>query len=86
MAKRGRLMMYCDTCRSNFVMARDRYKGICPMCGDLITRYRCSRCGHRWTPRTWGGMPRICPSCKSPYWNVERTKKGDYTKGGIADE
>jgi hypothetical protein len=47
--------------------------------------YRCKRCGHVWLPRgqhrgqykedaTEGEpeLPRVCPKCKSPYWNVPR--------------
>jgi hypothetical protein len=35
--------------------------------------YRCERCGHEWVPR--GDLniePRVCPKCKSPYWDRER--------------
>lgn len=28
---------------------------------------RC-RCGHEWLPRT-SSKPRVCPRCKSPYWD-----------------
>ena len=83
---KGRLMMYCDECKSNFVMKKENFTGACPMCGTVVTRYRCNRCGHRWTPREWGKAPRICPKCKSPYWCTERTKHGDYENGGIAQE
>src|SRR5438552_16452342 len=30
---------------------------------------RCERCHHRWLPRQGSGEPRVCPKCKSPYWN-----------------
>lgn len=33
--------------------------------------YRCERCGHEWLPRQ-EGEPRVCPKCKSPYWNRPR--------------
>ena len=36
--------------------------------------YRCERCGHEWLPRT-GEEPRVCPRCKSPYWNRPRQRK-----------
>jgi hypothetical protein len=39
-----------------------------------VMGFRCERCGHEWVPR--GGIedePRICPKCKSAYWN--RPKK-----------
>jgi DNA-directed RNA polymerase subunit RPC12/RpoP len=46
--------------------------------------YRCLRCAHEWVPRdveqTVDGKkpsepddePRVCPKCKSPYWNRPR--------------
>lgn len=36
--------------------------------------YRCERCGHEWVPRDTLKEPRVCPKCKSPYWNVPRGK------------
>lgn len=33
--------------------------------------WRCSRCGHEWVPRN-EAPPRVCPKCKSPYWDRER--------------
>jgi hypothetical protein len=49
--------------------------------------FRCLRCGHGWVPRGLdevpGGKkppepdeePRVCPKCKSPYWNRPRQEK-----------
>jgi DNA-directed RNA polymerase subunit RPC12/RpoP len=37
-----------------------------------VMGYRCTRCGHEWVPREGGQEPRVCPKCKSPYWNVPR--------------
>ena len=35
--------------------------------------YRCERCGHQWLPRGDSAEePRVCPRCKSPYWNRPR--------------
>jgi predicted Zn-ribbon and HTH transcriptional regulator len=34
--------------------------------------YRCERCGHQWLPRDTEQEPRVCPKCKSPYWNRPR--------------
>ena len=31
--------------------------------------YRCERCGHEWLPRDDKREPKVCPKCKSPYWN-----------------
>ena len=33
----------------------------------------CDRCGHEWVPRdSPESEPRVCPKCKSPYWNKPR--------------
>ena len=39
-----------------------------------ISGYRCERCEHQWAPRN-REEPRVCPKCKSPYWNKPRKKK-----------
>lgn len=31
--------------------------------------YRCERCHHEWIPRDFDSDPRICPKCKSAYWD-----------------
>jgi predicted Zn-ribbon and HTH transcriptional regulator len=33
--------------------------------------YRCERCDHEWVPRL-DSPPRLCPKCKSAYWDVPR--------------
>ena len=40
--------------------------------------YICERCEHKWAPRALGQEPKVCPKCKSPYWNTPRkaTKVG----------
>ena len=38
-----------------------------------INKLRCKRCGHEWTPRQ--EVVRICPRCKSPYWDKKRKIK-----------
>ena len=35
--------------------------------------YRCERCGHEWLPRN-DQAPKVCPKCKSPYWDKPRIK------------
>lgn len=38
-----------------------------------VMGYRCDRCEHEWIPRGESeGEPRVCPKCKSPYWNRPR--------------
>ncbi|MFN2543331.1 MAG: hypothetical protein ABR600_02000 [Actinomycetota bacterium] len=36
-----------------------------------VNGYRCARCGHEWVPRK-AEHPRVCPRCKSPFWDRER--------------
>jgi DNA-directed RNA polymerase subunit RPC12/RpoP len=48
-----------------------------------VMGYRCTRCGHEWVPmRSSVGPPRVCPTCKSPYWDrpkKEAPRDGSYT-------
>ena len=39
-----------------------------------VMGYRCERCGHEWVSRTGDQDPRVCPKCKSPYWDKRRTQ------------
>jgi len=39
-----------------------------------IKELECKRCGHRWAPRV--NDVRICPKCKSAYWDKD-TKKDE---------
>lgn len=34
-----------------------------------VMGYRCERCGHEWFPRADKKEPKVCPKCKSPYWD-----------------
>lgn len=34
--------------------------------------YRCERCGHEWLPRDEHQEPKVCPKCKSPYWDTPK--------------
>ena len=36
-----------------------------------VDGFRCARCGHEWVPRK-SETPRVCPKCKSPFWDRER--------------
>ena len=48
-----------------------------------INAFRCLRCNHEWIPRVELSQlegfikqtPRICPKCKSPYWDTKRGSK-----------
>ena len=39
-----------------------------------IWGYRCERCGREWVPRGASLPPKVCPSCKSPYWDRARRR------------
>jgi len=43
-----------------------------------VMGYRCERCGHEWVPRDFESEPRVCPKCKSAYWNKARKSKMSY--------
>jgi DNA-directed RNA polymerase subunit RPC12/RpoP len=32
--------------------------------------FKCKRCNHEWPSKQ--ERPRVCPKCKSPYWDKER--------------
>ena len=34
---------------------------------------KCLRCGHEWIPNR-PVEPKVCPKCKSPYWNRPKWK------------
>jgi len=48
-----------------------------------INAFKCLRCNHEWIPRVELSQlegevkdkPRICPKCKSAYWDTERKNK-----------
>lgn len=42
-----------------------------------IEGYKCERCEYEWIARKKKTEPRVCPKCKSPYWDVPKKNKGD---------
>jgi len=45
--------------------------------GEIMLKgYKCERCGHKWYPREEREIPRVCPKCKSPYWDKPRKTEG----------
>ena len=42
-----------------------------------LSGYICERCKHVWVPREYKAKekPRVCPRCKSPYWDIPRKTK-----------
>ena len=39
-----------------------------------VWAWQCERCGHTWVPREVDSQPKVCPKCKSPYWDRPRQK------------
>lgn len=37
----------------------------------MLRIVHCLRCNHSWPTK---GEPRVCPKCKSPYWNMPKKK------------
>lgn len=48
----------------------------------LIVGNKCYRCGHEWKPDNIDTPPKVCPKCKSPYWDRPRSSK---TTVGVLD-
>jgi predicted Zn-ribbon and HTH transcriptional regulator len=40
-----------------------------------VLECKCERCGHEWKSK--GTNPKVCPKCKSPYWNEPRKEKSE---------
>lgn len=48
--------------------------------GEITLKgYLCERCGHVWVPRD-SEKPRVCPKCKSPYWDRPRQNAKELDK------
>ena len=39
-----------------------------------VMGFKCERCGHEWRGRSLDANPRVCPKCKSPYWDLPRDR------------
>lgn len=39
-----------------------------------ILGFHCERCSHEWLGKTQKKIPRVCPKCKSPYWDEPKRK------------
>ena len=52
----------------------------------LLEGWRCERCAHEWVPREKDKEPKVCPCCKSPYWDRPRRDDADVamTPGALA--
>ncbi len=57
---------------------------VCKRNPALVDKYRpkkdkvraCAKCGHTWEIKLNGKEPKICPRCKSYYWNKLPDDKG----------
>jgi DNA-directed RNA polymerase subunit RPC12/RpoP len=47
-----------------------------------LSGYRCERCDHEWVPREKDQEPRVCPKCKSPYWDRPRQSESNGKRNG----
>ncbi|MBS3090342.1 hypothetical protein J4433_01075 [Candidatus Pacearchaeota archaeon] len=46
-----------------------------------ILGYLCERCNHAWLPRqNFENEPKVCPKCKSPYWDRPRKNHNNNKK------
>lgn len=67
----GDEVYYCAEC--GWIRAPNGYTGVCPVCHSPMKVMRCNRCMHVWWPKK-NSPPRVCPRCKSPYWNRTRSR------------
>ena len=70
-----RIVLWCQWCNMYYRTTREAYTGLCPRCGNVAARMRCTRCGTQWNLRDVQKLPKTCPGCVSPYFCVERTKR-----------
>ena len=40
-----------------------------------VLAWKCERCEHVWLGRDMSQPPKVCPKCKSPYWDRPRRKE-----------
>ena len=56
------------------------------MARTKLLGYRCERCSHEWVPRESDQEPRVCPKCKSPYWDTPSQTNQPYDVFKVAIE
>ena len=49
----------------------------------LILGNVCFRCGHKWLPYNIEEQQKVCPKCKSPYWDKPKVR---FNKGANKNE
>lgn len=58
-----------------YLTGATRRYSVVAMAKVKVTRWEwlCERCQHQWLPRQQDAPePKVCPKCKSPYWNRPR--------------
>lgn len=40
----------------------------------LVLGNKCYRCSHEWLSSNKNQVPKVCPKCKSPYWDRPKTR------------
>lgn len=61
----------CEKCEKPMLW---HFKGKCPPEEIKLSTRTCLRCGRIWTLRQ-PKEPIVCPKCKSPYWNKNKTEE-----------
>jgi predicted Zn-ribbon and HTH transcriptional regulator len=46
----------------------------------FIVGNKCFRCNHEWIPSKKAQIPKVCPKCKSPYWDRPKVKFDKHSK------
>jgi hypothetical protein len=46
-----------------------------------LDAFQCERCSHKWVPIDMDNPPKVCPKCKSPYWDRPRQDSKKKPKG-----
>jgi predicted Zn-ribbon and HTH transcriptional regulator len=49
----------------------------------FIVGNKCYRCGHEWIPSNKNQTSKVCPRCKSPYWDRPKINFGKGKKQGL---
>ena len=59
-------MLWCQWCNMYYRTTREAYSGLCPRCGNVAARMRCTRCGTQWNLRDVQRLPKTCPDASVP--------------------
>jgi len=49
---------------------------------QMPTKLKCKKCGHKWWPLDENVVPKMCPECKTTYWQYYKCPEcGNRHKG-----